>query len=147
MSLLEPGKPAGVPAPKKARILVIDDEKQIAEMIMRMVDSFGFDVDSASGGNEGFQKVLKNRYDCILLDVIMPKGEDGLTFLRQLRSYRNDDPAIQNHIRKISVIVLTGSGPNMRSLFQQEGISDFIEKPFDVEVLKARILKVLSSIK
>ena len=79
----------------------------------------------------------------MLLDIRTPKGEDGLTYLRKLRSYRHEDLQEQNRIRKIPVIMLTGAGASMRSLFEIEGISGFIEKPFDLSNLQGKVEHVL----
>jgi CheY-like chemotaxis protein len=97
----------------------------------------------AYDGQDGFKKATELIPDCILLDIRMPKGENGLTFLRRLRAFRDEDVDKQLRIRKIPVVILTGAGDQMKSLFQQEGISDYIDKPFDSENLKNRILKVI----
>ena len=79
----------------------------------------------------------------MLLDIRIPGGVDGLTFLRKLRSYRHDDLEEQNRIRKIPVIVLTGAGVTMQPLFEVEGIKAFVEKPFDLSNLQSKVEHVL----
>lgn len=124
-------------------ILVIDDEKDICEILQMKFMDYGFEVRIAHDGYEGMWKVIEYRPHCILLDVRMPK-QDGLTFLRKLRAYRNEDLAVQESIRKTPVIVLTGAGDNMKSLFELEGISDYFDKPFDFEQLKDRVTVLAS---
>jgi len=128
----------------KKRLLIIDDERDICEVLKAKFQFYGFEVFVAYDGREGFEKVTEVNPHCILLDIRMP-GEDGLTFLRHLRSYRDDDPETQARIRKIPIIVLTATGGNMKSLFQTEGVSDFVEKPFDANNLRDRIFKVIGN--
>ena len=129
-------------APKK-RLLVIDDEADLVEVLKVKFQNFGFEVLTAPEGREGFRKVKEGNPDCVLLDIRIREGEDGLTFLRKLRSYRDEDFEIQSRIRRIPVIVLTSAGDSMRALFEAEGITDFVIKPYDDEDLKNRILKAV----
>ena len=75
--------------------------------------------------------------------IRIPKGEDGLTYLRKVRSYCHDDPQEQARIRKTPVLIVTGAGTSMQAIFELEGISGFIEKPFDIADLHSRIQHVL----
>ena len=131
-------------AESKKRILILDDEKDICEILKHRFLKFGFEVSVAYDGKEGFDKILQETTDCVILDIRIQGGEDGLTFLRRLRSFRDDDAKVQERIRKIPVIVLTATGQNMKPLFEMEGINDFMEKPFDAAHLKDRVLKILS---
>ncbi len=122
------------------RLLIIDDEKDVSEVLKFKFEKLGFQVQLSFDGLEGFQKASIFKPHCILLDIRMPR-EDGLTFLRKLRAYRDEDPEIQTSLRKTPVIVLTAASESMKSLFQMEGISDYLEKPYDFEVLTNRIEK------
>ena len=126
------------------RLLIIDDEPDFCEILKAQLTKEGFEVLGAGDGKQGFLLATEKVPDCILLDIRIIEGEDGLTFLRRLRSFRHDDPSFQNQIRKLPVIVITATGDGMRPLFQSEGISDFIVKPFDTADLKSRILKAVS---
>ena len=132
-----------MPEPSKKKILVVDDEYDICDLLKGHLENLGFDVSLAYEGAEAYRKVLALSPDCILLDIRIKQGEDALTFLRKLRSYRDDDLDRQSQIRRMPVIVLTGSGVQMRALFEQEGINDYLIKPFDIEILKSRIYKVV----
>ena len=127
----------------KKRILVIDDEDDVCQMIKEKFSSLGYEVLMAFDGVEGFQKTREDKPDCVLLDIRIPKGEDGLTYLRELRSYRDDDLQEQTRVRETPVIILTGAGASMRALFESVGISGFIEKPFDIADLHKQIQHVL----
>lgn len=125
------------------RILVIDDERDVCAILKIKLEKQGFHVAVAYEGIEGLSKVIEYRPDCILLDVRMSPGEDGLTFLRKLRSFRDEDIDLERNVRRIPVIVLTAASNQMQPLFQQEGISAYIEKPYDSEALKEQILKIV----
>ena len=126
----------------RKHLLIIDDEPDLCKLMEAQLEKMGFEVKPAYDGEKGFQLAVQDTPDCILLDVRMPR-EDGLTFLRKLRSYRDDDPAKQQRVRSIPVIVLTAAGDNMRSLFEAEGIRTYITKPFDIQRVKASILALI----
>ena len=127
---------------KKRCILIIDDEDDVCQIVKEKFEHLGYKVLTALDGAEGFQKTEKEKPDCVLLDIRIPKGEDGLTYLRKVRSYRHDDLQEQARVRKIPVIVLTGAGAAMQTLFELEGISGFIEKPFDLTSLQNKVEKI-----
>ena len=129
----------------KRCILVIDDENDVCQIIKEKFESLGYRVLTAFDGAEGFRQTEEDKPDCVLLDIRIPKGEDGLTYLRKLRSCRHDDLQEEARIRKTPVIVLTGTGVTMQSLFEHEGISGFIEKPFDLANLQSKIEHVLKT--
>lgn len=126
------------------RILIVDDEKDVCEVLRFKFEKAGFQVLTAFDGVDAYDKLVSFDPHCILLDIRMPR-EDGLTFLRKLRAFRDDDPDKQRRIRQMPVIVLTAASPHMKSLFQAEGISDYIEKPFDFEILKEKVNHVAFS--
>ena len=122
---------------------MIDDEDDVGQIIKEKFEALGYKVLTALDGAEGFQKTEEGKPDVVLLDIRIPKGEDGLTYLRKLRSYRHDDLQEQTRIRKTPVIMLTGAGATMQSLFELEGISGFIEKPFDLANLQGKVENIL----
>lgn len=125
------------------KLLIVDDEKDICEILKTKFEKSGFNISLAFDGLEAYQKTLALQPHCILLDIRMPR-EDGLSFLRKIRSFRHEDLDFESKIRKIPIVVLTGAGDQMKPLFQLEGIADYLEKPFDFEILKERVLKVLN---
>lgn len=127
----------------KKCLLVIDDEEDVCQIVQGKFELLGYKVLTALDGIEGFQKTEQCKPDCVLLDIRIPKGEDGLTYLRKLRSYRHEDPQEQTRMRKTPVIIITGTGVTMQQLFEFEGISGFIEKPFDLATLRSKVEYVL----
>ena len=130
---------------KKSCILIVDDEDDVCQIVKEKFEHLGYRVLTANDGAEGYRKTEEGKPDCVLLDIRIPKGEDGLTYLRKLRSYRHDDLEEQSRIRKTPVIVLTGAGATMQALFELEGISGFIEKPFDLANLQSKVEHILQA--
>ncbi|MFH1800921.1 MAG: response regulator [Candidatus Omnitrophota bacterium] len=124
-------------------LLIIDDEDDVCQIVKERFGRLGYKVVTANDGAEGFQKAEEEKPDCVLLDIRIPGGQDGLTFLRNLRSYRHVDLEEQDRVRKIPVIVLTGAGVTMQPLFEIEGIKGFIEKPFDLSNLQTKVEHIL----
>lgn len=131
-----------MPEGKKC-VLIIDDEDDVCQIVKEKFELSGYHVLTANDGAEGFKKTEQGKPDCVLLDIRIPRGEDGLTYLRKLRSYRHDDLQEQARMRNTPVIMLTGTGPTMQSLFELEGISGFIEKPFDLANLQSKVEHIL----
>lgn len=125
-------------------ILILDDEDDVCQIIKTKFESAGYRVLTANDGVEGFKKTEEGKPDIILLDVRIPRGEDGLTYLRKLRSYRHENQEEESRMRRTPVIVLTGVGAaTMQPLFELEGINGFIEKPFELNNLQSKIEHVL----
>lgn len=116
------------------KILVIDDDRNLVELIKKRLEANGYAVVSALDGLEGLEKVDKENPDLIILDIKMAKM-DGYTMLRKL----DEDDRSAN----IPVIILTGYD-GMQDLFELEGIRDYILKPFDGQDLLLRISRALN---
>ena len=127
----------------KKCILIIDDEDDVCQIVKEKFEHLGYTVLTANEGAEGFQKTEEGKPDLVLLDIRIPGGEDGLTYLRKLRSYRHEDLQEQTRTRKTPVIMLTGAGMTMQPLFELEGITAFMEKPFDLTNLQIKIEHIL----
>lgn len=115
------------------RILVIDDEPDVVKMLRARLESNGYNVVSASDGEEGLGKVGSEKPDLIILDIRMPRM-DGYTFLRELKSKQEGNI--------LPVIVLSAKG-EMKDLFAVEGIRDYLVKPYRPEELLEKIRKHL----
>lgn len=114
------------------KVLVADDEQQLALALKIRLQSRGYDVQMASNGRQVLELAESAQPDLIILDVVMPTM-DGYSCLREL-----------NHRfgrGKIPVIVLTARD-RMKDLFELEGIADYVVKPFDHEDLLIRIDRV-----
>ncbi len=84
-----------------SKILVIEDDKFLREMITRKLDKEGYDVDQAVDGEEGLEKIREGRPDIILLDLIMP-GVGGFEVLEEVQ----DDPEVND----IPIVILSNLG-------------------------------------
>ena len=130
---------------KAKRILVIDDEAALCEVLKARLETFGYSVATSLDGRQGWQEILSRPPDLILLDIRMPE-EDGYTLLRKLRSFRDpEDLAREKQIRQLPVIVITGTGEGMKPLFEQEQISAYVTKPIDSAVIKKLIEEALNA--
>lgn len=113
-------------------ILVVDDDREIRELVARHLRKNGFQVDTAADGLE-MRKVLQTaRIDLIVLDRVMP-GEDGLSLCRELRK-TSDTPVI--------LLTLLGSETD-RIVGLEVGADDYVAKPFNPQEIVARIRAVL----
>jgi CheY-like chemotaxis protein len=130
---------------EKKCILVIDNDDTVCQMIRERFEGRGYKILIAYEGAEGLKKTEEGKPDCVILDIRMPQGEDGLTYIRKLRAYQHPNSNNQDRMRKIPVIVLTGVGDAQRPLFEAEGISGFIEKPFDFNDLQNKIEEVVGT--
>ena len=114
------------------KILVVDDEQQLALAVKIRLQSQGYQVVTANDGRQALEAVASDPPDLIILDVLMPVM-DGYSCLRELNSRFGR--------AKIPVIILTARD-RMKDLFELEGIEDYIIKPFDHEDLLLRIDRV-----
>jgi len=105
-------------------ILIVDDEPGIRETLRGVLEDEGFEVETAASGEECLEKTLTNHYACILLDIWLGDGIDGLETLRKLREEGND----------ASVVMISGHG-NIETAVKSTklGAFDFIEKPLSLE--------------
>jgi DNA-binding response OmpR family regulator len=116
-----------------ARILIIEDEVDLAEGLKDNFEFDGHQVTIAYDGEEGLQKVLDNAPEIILLDLMLPK-KSGLDVCRELRAQGIDIP----------IIMLTARGQEIDKVLGLElGADDYITKPFSIRELLARVKAVL----
>lgn len=114
------------------RILITDDEERIRDIIKEYLAFEGFEYDEASDGVEAVNKVKTEKFDLVLLDIMMPKV-DGFTALREIRKFSS-----------VPVIMLSARGEEYDKLFGFEmGVDDYITKPFSPKEVVARIKAVI----
>ncbi len=117
------------------RILVIDDEPKIRQLLEALLALHHYDVLTAAGGREALDLLVTEPADLILLDVIMP-GVDGWQVLRELK--------MSEQTRSIPVIMLTAQGDAHAVMASQElRATDYFIKPFQAEELLAFIRRYL----
>ena len=115
------------------KILVVDDDPRLRDLLRRYLGENGFLVTVAENGQSMNRLWMRERYDAFILDLMMP-GEDGLQILRRLRAAKDTTP----------VIMLTARGEDVDRIVGLElGADDYIPKPFNPRELLARIHAVL----
>ena len=119
----------------KEKILVVDDEEDILELVRYNLSREGYKILCAASGEEGLKTARAENPDLIVLDLMLP-GIDGLDVARRLKS---DD-----NTRKIRIVMLTAKGEESDIVTGLElGAQDYITKPFSAKVLVARVRAVL----
>ncbi len=119
----------------KKKILIVDDEKQIARMLKIRLESMGYETDIANDGVEGLEKAQQYKPDLIILDVMMPKM-DGFEVCRKLK----EDPVLKS----TPVIMLSVKAEEKANdLGAIAGADDYVAKPFEPEILMGKIKKLL----
>ena len=115
------------------RILIIDDDARLRELLLRYLAEQGFSVKAVGDGLALDRALLINHYHLLVLDLMLP-GEDGLAILRRLRAAGESVP----------VILLTAKGDEIDRIIGLEmGADDYLPKPFNPRELVARIKAVL----
>ncbi|MCP3910503.1 MAG: response regulator transcription factor [Actinomycetia bacterium] len=118
------------------RILVVDDETELAEAVARGLQREGYAVDTAFGGAEAIDKLSVNEYDLVCLDITMPEV-DGREVCRSIRSGLALDPGMR-------VLMLTArDAVEDRVAGLDDGADDYLVKPFAFPELAARIRTLL----
>lgn len=115
-----------------SRVLVVDDDPALADVVGRYLRREGFDVDFATDGAAGLKLALETLPDIVVLDLMLP-GMDGLEVCRRLRQ-----------VAPIPVVMLTALGEeNDRIAGLEIGADDYVTKPFSPRELAARVRAVL----
>ena len=114
------------------KILIVDDEPKIREVLAEYAEFEGYESDQAGDGMEAVAKCRQNDYDIIIMDIMMPKL-DGFSAVKEIKKTKN-----------IPVIMLSARGEEYDKLFGFEiGADDYVVKPFETKEVIARINAVL----
>ena len=135
MEVISPNSLVGLKPARKARILVVDDERENVELVSRFLTRQGFQIEIAYNGREALERIYRSVPDLILLDITMPVM-DGLTLCQQLR--------MDVTMRSVPIVFLSARNTledRLKGL--RTGVDDYIGKPFDLEELEARLEGVL----
>ena len=115
------------------RLLIVDDDKQIRELLAFDISQSGYITDTASDGQEGLKKALENNYDLILLDVMMPKM-NGYEVCKNIRIAKPNVP----------ILMLTAKGTiEDKTQGFDCGADDYLIKPFEIQEVLLRIRALL----
>lgn len=116
----------------KQNILVIDDDKNIREVVKLYLRKEGYEITEAADGAIGVDLFFGKQYDLVILDIMMPV-QDGIETIKQIRAKSN-----------VPVIMLTAKGETFDKVLALElGADDYIVKPFDPKELVARVKAVI----
>src|SRR6516165_12599569 len=116
-------------ASSMSSVLIVDDESAIRESLQTLLELEGYEVDTASDGEEGLAKLADRPYDLVLLDFAMP-DRNGIDILREIRERDAD----------LAVIMITAYGTVENAVnAMQAGATNFIQKPWDNEKLLADV--------
>ena len=114
------------------RILIIDDDEELCELVSEYLTVEGFEVEVVNDGESGLEKALREEQDLVILDVMLPK-KNGFDVLRELRQ-----------TSKIPVLMLTARGEDTERIVGLEiGADDYLPKPFNPRELVARLRAIL----
>lgn len=114
------------------RVLVVDDEKLIVKGIRFSLEQDGMEVVCAYDGEEALEIAKEQKFDIILLDVMLP-GLSGFEVCQQIREFSN-----------VPIVMLTAKGEDMDKILGLEyGADDYITKPFNILEVKARIKAIM----
>lgn len=116
----------------RVRILVIDDDVELASLLKEFLEQQGFTLDFAHDGKSGLEKATRDHCDLVVLDVMLP-GLDGFEVLKRLRQ-----------TSRVPVLMLTARGEDIDRIVGLElGADDYLAKPFNPRELAARIRAIL----
>jgi DNA-binding response OmpR family regulator len=121
--------------PMNERLLLIDDDARLSEMVGDYLRGHGFSVDSAGSLAAGRDCLARDSYDALLLDLMLPDG-DGLELTRELRA--------DARLQRLPLLMLTARGEPMERIVGLElGADDYLPKPFEPRELLARLKALL----
>lgn len=119
--------------PKKKSLLIVEDERPILEGLVDLFVFHGYDVDAQSDGLLGLEAAQNNRYDCIILDVMLP-SMDGFSICNAIRKQSREQPIVMLTAKTSEEDIVNGLSM---------GADDYISKPFSVRELVLRVGAIL----
>ena len=114
------------------RVLVVDDESLIRDVIKEYLNIDGFEVQEATNGEEAVTLALQNDYNLIIMDIMMPK-KDGYQAVKEIRKAKD-----------VPILMLSARGEEFDKLFGFDiGVDDYVTKPFSPKELVARVKAII----
>jgi two-component system response regulator CpxR len=119
------------------RVLIVDDDRELCELVAELLGEEGFEVEVANRSERGLERALSGEHSLVVLDVMMP-GMNGFEVLRRLRAQGSD----------VHVMMLTARGDDVDRIVGLEiGADDYLPKPFNPRELIARIQAILRRVR
>lgn len=119
---------------RRNRVLVVDDEKNIRLTVAQSLEKLDLDVDSAVNGEEALEKIRRQGYQLVLLDLKLP-GMDGMEVLRQVRTFN----------RRLRILIITAHGTIENAVEAMKlGAVDFVQKPFTPDEIRGLVSRALA---
>jgi excisionase family DNA binding protein len=123
--------PAGLPAPARRRVLVVDDEESIRDLLSKALAMADYEVETAADGATALARVRAQDYDLLVADLRMP-GMDGLTLIRDARRFQ----------AALKVIIITGYSNESSAIEAVNlGVTGYLTKPFRVPQVLASVAR------
>ncbi|HST02973.1 MAG TPA: response regulator transcription factor [Usitatibacter sp.] len=116
------------------RVLIVEDEEELLNGLAHNLRYEGYEVLTAKNGSEGLKMALKQKPDCVLLDIMLPE-KDGFTVLKELRQRHRDMPVLVITARNFEADVLKGF---------DLGADDYVTKPFGLKEVLARVKRLVA---
>ena len=117
------------------KILIIDDEPSVAKTVKFILDAEGFEASVVFSGEDGLKKIESEKFDLVLLDIMMPKV-NGWQVFDELRKKHPD--------LKVAFLTVIRYSNAVKDKLEKDGLADFITKPFDNEDLVERVKHITS---
>ncbi|MCK5145235.1 response regulator [bacterium] len=120
------------------RILVVEDEMQFAKMVKMRLESVGYEVDVSGDAYSGTQKIIREAYDLVILDLMMPAG-GGFTILERIRKFPNK--------ADLPVIILTGKtiDDTVKNQARSLKVAHIFSKPYDAKEFLAAVAELIDN--
>jgi len=115
------------------RILIVDDYKEIGNLLSKFFLLNGYEVDCVENGEVALRQVRGKKYDLIITDYMMPKL-DGVDLIKRLKEYNLSLP----------ILIISGSGVG-ELFFREAGADAFLTKPLDLSSMRVLVEKILNS--
>lgn len=123
-----------MPASETQRILVVDDDEFVRNLVRVILKRAGYEADAAADGGEALEKIAGFKYDLIMLDLMMPRV-DGLEVIQRLSGHQTVPP----------IVVMTAADDSMVERIPRQFVKAVIRKPFDVSELTALVAGAMSN--
>ena len=126
----------------KGTVFIVDDDRELIELLKIRIESAGYHVLSTSEGDEAFDLIQRSLPDVVVLDIFLP-NVDGLTILKRLKAPIDIETGKPSKTKNIPIVVLTGKAPMIENMTRVEGAVDFFIKPLDTDKLFLRLFSLL----